>query len=240
LWLPMPVALPQMEAGRAERRSLDLLGQAVPAADLDQADHGHGDQAGQDHEELQHLVVDGSAESADRDVDEHKPCCHADREEERPAEQVLEDQGESVEVDPRNQHRGQREGQCVEDVGRRIEPQPEILRDAADLGAVVERHHHQAQEHHGWYGADPVEVCCRDPVLRAVGRHAQDLDRAEVCRDEGQTRDPRRQRPAGQEEVHAGLDRGTGGDADGQDDRKVDEQQGVVQAVEMQPQHRSS
>ena len=103
---------------------------------------------------------------------------------------------------------------------RLVEALEQVLGDRADLGAVVERHHHEAQEDHRRDRADPVVVDRRDAVLGAVGADAQDLRRAEVGRDEGQAGDPRRQRAAGQEVVEARLDVALGDAADAEDRRR--------------------
>src|ERR1043166_7046741 len=58
-------------------------------------------------------------------------------------------------------------------------------------GAVVERHHEDADEHHGGDRAKPVEVAGHHPVLGARGRHPDDFLGAEVGRDERQPGYPR-------------------------------------------------
>ena len=151
-------------------------------------------------------------------------------------EQQLQDQRERVQVHAGDQHRGDRERQRVEDVGRLVEAQPQVLRHAAHLGAVVEGHHHEAQEDHRRHRADPVVVDRRvDAELRAVGGHPEDLERAEVGRDERQAGDPRGQRPAGQEVVQARLDVALRGEPDPEDEDEVDRQDHVVDEVRVQP-----
>ena len=73
----------------------------------------------------------------------------------------------------------------------------------AGLGAVVERHHEDADEDHGGDGADPVEVAGDDAVLGAGGAHADDFLRAEVGGDEGEAADPGGDGAPGEEEVVA-------------------------------------
>ena len=58
-------------AGALAAASVILLGEAVPAADPVQAQQGQREQPGDDHEELQHLVVDRGREPAEGDVGEH-------------------------------------------------------------------------------------------------------------------------------------------------------------------------
>ena len=209
--------------------------QPVPAADVDEADDHDRQQRRDDHEELQHLVVDRRREAAEADVDHDDHAGDDDADEQRPAEQQLEHERQRVEVHARDQHRGDREGDRVELVRAVVEAQAQVLGDRADLRAVVERHHHQAEEDHGRDGADPVVVDRRDAVLRAVGRHADHLERAEVGRDEGQARDPRRQRAAGQEVVQARLDVALGREPHAEDDEEVRGENRVVDEVGVEP-----
>ena len=133
--------------------------------------------------------------------------------------------------------RRDRERDAVQQVRGVVEAPAGVLGDAADPGAVVERHHHQAEEHHRRYGADPVEVDRRDAVLGTVCSHAEDLDGAEVRRDEGQAGDPGRQRASREQEVLAGRHGSAGEEADGHHEREVDEKDAVVEEVDVQPGH---
>ena len=101
-----------------------------------------------------------------------------------------------------------------------VEAQPQVFGHRARARAVVERHHEDAEEHHRRDRADPVEVARRDAVLRARRRHADDFLRAEVRREERQPADPRRQRPAGLEEVGAGLGVALEREADAEHERE--------------------
>ena len=189
---------------RCRRRGLgDLVGQPVPAADAVQAQQGQREQGGDDDEELQDLVVDRRGQAAEGDVGQHDGGRHDEGDRERPSEQRVHDAAEQVEVDARDEQLRHREGDRVDQVRALAEPAEHELRDRAHLRAVVERHHHDAEEEHRRDRADPEVVHGREPELRAVGRHAHDLDRAEVGGDEREAGDPRRQRPAGQEEVQA-------------------------------------
>jgi hypothetical protein len=102
---------------------------------------------------------------------------------------------------------------------------------------VIEGHHHEPQEDHRRHGADPVEVDGGDAVLRAVGRHPEDLERPEVGGDEGQAGYPRRKRSTGQEEVKVRLDRQSCDGADAEHDEEVDRQDRVVQRAGIEPEH---
>ena len=218
---PTPTPAPLAEQGGAlGALRLDRALQAAPAADLGQAHDHDRDEAGQDDEELQHLVVDRAGQAAERDVREHEAGRDDDRHPGRPAEQALDDQGQRVQVDPGDEHRGQGERPGVEQVGRLVVPAAQVVRDAVHPGAVVERHHHQAEEDHRRDRADPVEVHGRDAVLGAVRGHAEDLDRAEVRGDERQPGDPGRQRAAGEQEVLAGGDRPAGHHPDPDHDQR--------------------
>ena len=73
-------------SGRSSRRCLE-------------ADDRQRQQAGDDDEELQDLVVDRRGQPAERDVGEHDDRGDDDRTPSRPAEQRLDDQRQRVEVD---------------------------------------------------------------------------------------------------------------------------------------------
>jgi hypothetical protein len=77
----------------------------------------------------------------------------------------------------------------------------------------------------------------RHAVLRAVGGHAEDLERAEVGGDEGQPRDPCRQRAAGEKEVEVGLDREPGYRPDPENDEEIDREDRVIQRARVEPEH---
>ena len=130
------------------------------------------------------------------------------------------------------------EADRVDEVGARPEPLAHELRHRAHLGAVVERHHHDAEEQHRRDGADPVVVHRRDAELGTVGRHAHDLDGTEVGRDEGQAGHPGGQRATRQEEVEAARDRAPGHQADADDEDEVDRHQDVVDPVGVEAQPR--
>ena len=206
----------------------DPVGEPVPAADPVQPDEGQRRQRGDDHEELQHLVVDGGAEPAEGDVGQHDRRGDDQREPQRPAEQRVDDRAEQVEVDAGDEQLGHGERDRVDQVRAGAEPAAHELRHRADLRAVVEGHHHDAEEEHRRDRADPEVVHGRDADLRAVRRHAHDLDGAEVGRDEGQPGHPGRQRPAGQEEVDRVRDLAAGQQPDAEDDREVEEDDQVV------------
>jgi len=168
--------------------------QTGPSAHRMQPDDHQRDQPGQDDEELQHLVVDRARQAAQRDVHQHEQRRGDHRNPDRPTDQSIDHQAEGKQIDARVEHRRQRESSRVEQVGWLVEPPQQVLRHSSHPGAVVERHHHQTQEHHRRNGADPIEMHRRQSVLRAIGRHAQDLQRTQIRGDESQPGDPGRQR----------------------------------------------
>ena len=215
--------------GRALGGGGDLVGEAVPAADAVQADQRQRQQRGDDDEELQHLVVDRSTQATERDVRQHDRAGHDQRDPDGPAEQGVHDAGEQGEVDARDEELGDGEADRVDQVGTGAEPLEHELGHRADLRAVVERHHHDAEEQHRRDRADPEVVERRQTDLRAVGRHAHDLDGTEVGGDERQARHPGRQRAARQEEVDRVRHRAARHHADAEDECEVDRDQQVVQ-----------
>src|SRR4051812_4459705 len=163
-------ALPRVRRALAELALRDRVGEAVPAAERLEADDRHRHDGDDDHEELEHLVVDRRRQAAERDVDEYDRGGDDDADEDRPAEHQLQHEGERVEVHAGDEDR--RDGECdrVEQVRGLVEAPAQVLRDAAHLRAVVEGHHHEPEEDHRRDRADPVEVHARDAVLRTVRR----------------------------------------------------------------------
>ena len=214
-----------------------LVLQAIPAADLDQPEYGQWNQRRHDHEELQHLVVDRGRKSAERDVAEHHEGRDDQRDPARPAEQRVDHRRQQEQVDTGDEHLGGGEADRVHQVGAGAEAPPHELGNASHLRAVVERHHHHAEEQHGRDGADPVVVHGRQADLGTVGGHPHDLDGAEVRRDERQAGHPRGQPAAGQEEVQACRDLASGDEADAENEDEVDRNKHVVEPAEVEAQH---
>ncbi len=138
-----------------------------------------------------------------------------------PAQDHLHDQRHRVHVDAahENRHEAERDGRQTS--ARLTVAELEIPRNRVRLGDVVEGHHQDAQQKHGGNRADPVPVRGQNPILVGGRRPAHQLQRAEVRRQEAQTRHPGRHLPPGQEEVlprgHARLEV----EADGQDGPEV-------------------
>ncbi len=227
-------ARPRRQLGGTVTGLGDLVLQAAVPPDLVQADDRQRQERRHDHEELQDLVVDGGGQTPDGDVRQHHQGGDHEGEVEVPAEQDVDDLGEQEQVDARDQQLRDREAERVDQVRPRAEPLAHELRHRADLGAVVERHHHHAEEEHGRHGADPVVVHRRDAELGTVGRHAHDLDGAEVRGDERQSGHPRGERATGEEEVEAAGDRSASHQADADDEHEVDRHQEVVDPVGVQ------
>ena len=120
-----PEALPRMQAGLTKRlERLDLGLEAINAADRVERDDRQWEKCGDDHEELEHLVVDRGGETTERDVDEYEHGGHEDREGHRPTEHEVDDQCEREQVDAGDEHRGHGERPGVEGMRRLVEAQP--------------------------------------------------------------------------------------------------------------------
>ncbi len=145
---------------------------------------------------------------------------------------MLEEQGHGVEADAAHEDGHDGEGDGVEAARRLVVAELEVLGHGPDPAAVVERHHEDAQEDHGRDGADPVEVDRGDAVLGRVGHHADDLEGAEVGREEGQARDPAGEGAAREEEVLARLHVFLERVADEDHDQDVAADDGVIDGVQ--------
>ena len=70
-----------------------------------------------------------------------------------------------------------------------------------------------------------------DAIFGAAGGHADQFQRAEVGRDEGQAGDPGRDGAAGGEEVRGGLHVARQGEADADDETDINEEDGVIESA---------
>ena len=142
---------------------------------------------------MQHLVVDGAGEAAEKDVGEYDDGGEDDGEGKdafgRPAEHVeeavedmqrLDEAGHGVHGDAGAEDGHHGEGAGIERAGLLVEPHAQELGHAAGLGAVVEGHHEDADEDHRGDGADAVEVGGLETIFRAGCAHADNFLRAEV------------------------------------------------------------
>ncbi len=155
-----------------DRHRLEHRGEAAPSSDVLESEEHQGEEAQDDQEELEDLVVDRRGQPAEEDVDQDDDGGDHDAEVEVPAEHQLEELREGIHRDPRRQDRHRGERDRVEAPGLLVESEPEILRHRARSRAVVERHHEDADEHHRRDRAHPVEVARHHAVLGARGRHA--------------------------------------------------------------------
>ena len=188
--------------------------QPAPTTNAVQTNDGQRGECGDDDEELQHLVIDGGRKSAQGDIGQHDDAGHEERYPHLPAQQGLHDGGQQVQVHAGNQQLGHGEGNRIDQVRGIAKTLAHKLRHRAHLGAVVERHHHNAQKDHGRDGADPEVVHGLEAILHAIGGHTDDFHRAQVGRDEGQSGHPGGQSAAGEEEVDGARHAGLSGPAD--------------------------
>jgi len=210
-----------------------LFLQGRPAADVLQRQEHQRREAEDDHEELQHLVVNGGGEPAEKDIDQHDEGGGPDAGPVVPMDQSLEQPGQRVQGNARGKDRHHREGDGVEAARLFVEAQLEILRHGAGLRAVVEGHHEDGEEDHRGDGSDPVKMAGHDAVLGAGGGHADHLLRAEIGGEKSEACDPRRDRAPRKEEIRAALHVALQGGADADDENEVDGEQGVIDAAEL-------
>ncbi len=142
--------------------------QRLPAARFDQSHNRDHECAGPDEDELQDFVENRGAQAAERHIDCHGERGNPDAEINVPSKDDFHDQGHGVHVDAAHQHGHERETNRGKRAAGLAETQFQIAGDRVSLGNVVERHHHQAEEQHGRYGADPVPVRSQYAVL--IGR----------------------------------------------------------------------
>ena len=217
---------------RVEEGLLELGHEPGEAADLLEPEEDDRQEAEPDEEELDDLVVDRGGQAAPEDVEEDDDGGEEDARRERPAEHELEEQGHGVEADAAHEDGHDGEGDGVEAARRLVVAELEVLGHGPDAAAVVERHHEDAQEDHGRDGPDPVEVDRGDAVFGRVGHHADDLEGAEVGREEGQARDPAGEGAAREEEVLARLHVLLERVADEDHDQDVAADDGVIDGVQ--------
>jgi hypothetical protein len=122
-----------------------------------------------------------------------------------PSQHGLQDQRHGVQVDAGLQNRGDREAQRDDEVRAFAEALVHELGHRTHAGAVVERHHENAEEHHAGHCADQIVMNGRHANLRAVRGHAQNLSGTKIGRAERQTGDPSGHRTSGEQEVLTGF-----------------------------------
>ncbi len=77
---------------------------------------------------------------------------------ETPAQHQFKQHPQRVHADAGRENRHDGEGDGVQPARFLIEAQLQVFRNAACAAAVIERHHEDADKHHGGHGAQPVEV----------------------------------------------------------------------------------
>jgi hypothetical protein len=224
---------PEVGVGGVAHAGDDLRLEAGPAAGFDEAKDGDERGAGPDEDELQHLIDDGGAQAAEHDVDGDGDGADPDGEVDVPAEYDLHDEGHGVHVDAGHEdgHEGEADG--GEAAGALAEAELEVAGDGVGLRDVVEGHHDDAEEEHSGDGADPVPVGGEDAVLVGCAGPAHELEGAEVCGDEAETGDPCGHLAAGEEELFAGVGGALHVEADEDDHREVEAEDGVVDRREV-------
>jgi hypothetical protein len=204
---------------------------SLPAAYVAQADPDKRSEAGDDQEELQHFVVDGASEAAEKDVSKDDDCGENDGDVEDvlvgddvvEEAETLDEQRHRIHGDARGEDGHGGEGEGVDGAGLLIEAQTEELGDGAGLRAVVEGHHEDADEDHGGDGTDPVEVTGDDAVFGSGRTHADNFLGSKVGGDKGQSADPGGDGTPGEEEVIGGAHIALESEADAQNEGEVDQ-----------------
>ena len=177
----------------------------VPSSRFNQAEDRDQQRSQPDEDKLQDFVENRRTEPAQGHVDSHRNRGDPDTEVDVPAEQHLHHNGHGVHIDAGHQNGHNRERDGAQCTGRLPVAKLQVTRYRVGLRNVVEGHHDQSQEQYGGNGPDPVKVCGQNPVLIGGCRPAHQLQRAEVCRQEAQTRNPGGHLPPGQEEVFSRL-----------------------------------
>ena len=107
----------------------------------------------------------------------------------------------------------------------------QIAGDGVRLRDVVKRHHHDAQEHHGGDGADPIPVRGQDAVLIGRAGPAQQFERSEIGGEKAQACDPGGHFAAGHEEILAAFGEALQVEADGENGEEIDRDDRQIDAA---------
>ena len=120
----------------------------VPAAHVFQAEINNRRETEDNHEELQHLGVDGRGQPAFQNVNQHDAGADPQGQVVIPTEQLVEQLGQRVHGDARgeNGHHGERHG--IQRADAFIESHFQIFWHRPRLGAVIKRHHEHGEEDH--------------------------------------------------------------------------------------------
>ena len=159
------------------------------------AEINHRREAEHDHEELQHLGVNGRGQAAFQNINQHD--AGADRtgrsDNSSPASWLSSLASAFMEMPEANTVMTAK-AMAFKPMHRFVKPHLQIFRHRARLGAVIKRHHEHGEKDHRRNGADPVKVRGGDAVFGAAGGHADQFQRAEIGGDERQAGHPRRNR----------------------------------------------
>ena len=86
-----------------------------------------------------------------------------------------------------------------------VKAKAEIFGNGARAGAVVERHHENADENHRGNRANPIKMTGGDSIFRAAGGHADNFLRAEIRGNKCEAANPCGKGASGKEKIGAGF-----------------------------------
>src|SRR5208282_3587810 len=129
-----------------------------PAADVLQSKINHGRETEYDHEELQHLRVNGRGQAAFQNVNQHDAGADKQGNVIIPTQQLIKQFGQRVHRNAGGEHRHDGKTNGVQSHHRFVKPHLQIFRHGPSLGAVVKRHHKHGEKDHRGNGANPVKV----------------------------------------------------------------------------------
>ena len=162
----------QAQCGRVLGDGLKRAIHPAPTANIFQSKINDRRKTEHNHEELEHLRVDGRSQSAFEHIYQHNSRTNPESGMIIPTEQLVEQLGQSVHGNTGSEHRHHGEGDRVERADAFVKAHLQVFRDGAGFGSVVEWHHENSQKDHRWNRADPIEVAGRDAVLGAAGSHS--------------------------------------------------------------------
>ena len=108
----------------------------------------------------------------------------------------------------------------------------EIAGHGVGFADVIKGHHHHAEKEHGGDGADPIPVRGENAVLIGRAGPAHQFQRTQIGGDKAQARDPGGHLAAGHEELFAGVRLLLEVEADPDDHREVDGDDGDIERAQ--------
>ena len=210
----------------------------MPTADIFQAEINHRREAKNNHEELQNFRVNRRGESAFQNIEQHDAGTDEQRDIVIPTEQRVEQFRQRVHgnAGSENRHHGECDG--VKRADAFVKTHFQIFRNGTRLGAVIKWHHEHREKDHRRNCANPIKVRGADAVFCAARRHADEFERAEVCRYKRESRDPRWNRAGGRQKVRRRFHVARELPADADDKGNVGDQNEIVYLGEMDGLHR--